>query len=146
MTTIAWDGYRLSADKRSNAGNMMNTVTKVRKLTAGPHAGGLVGGSGDMTTVMEMFAWLEAGAVPEKLPEAQKKDFAEMIVVTREKKVLVYENSAYPIHIENTQYAGGSGRAYALAGMKMGLPAPAAVALASEFDPGTGNGIDTLSL
>jgi ATP-dependent protease HslVU (ClpYQ) peptidase subunit len=66
-----------------------------------------------------------------------------MTVVNRDGSVMRYEG-AWPIPIEDRQFAMGSGRDYARAAMHLGCSAAEAVAVACEFDENCGNGIDTL--
>jgi ATP-dependent protease HslVU (ClpYQ) peptidase subunit len=51
-----------------------------------------------------------------------------------------------PWLILSPQTAIGTGRDYALAAMHCGSTAAEAVAIAALFDPGTGGGVDTVTL
>lgn len=67
------------------------------------------------------------------------------VIELRADGIYVYEGKI-PAKIKNDYYAIGSGSAYAIAAMRLGLTPAEAVALAAEFDPATGGQIDVWSL
>lgn len=142
MTIIAWDGTKLAADKLMSIYGAGTTVTKIRKIN-----GNLVGGAGSSAVVQEMFKWIENGCDPDKFPEKQKAvdTYANMVVITPDKKILTYETTAYPTEIEHDYYAIGSGRDFALALMHVGYGSEYAVIVTNELSAHCGNGVDTLS-
>lgn len=144
MTVVCWDGKILAADKRTSFGGLHAITTKVHRLPNGS----LVGCAGNTAQIGEMIHWLGAGADPDKMPAIQRdaKECVSALVISPEGKVLQYENTPYPIHIENGQWAIGSGRDFALAAMLLGRDAMGAVKVAIVFDAGCGNGIDALTL
>lgn len=138
MTTIAWDGKVLAADKRMVHAGLYATVTKIRRI-----GGLLVAAAGDFDSAQEMFAWIEAGRVPADFPSIQKEsDRYVGILIIEGGKVFKYERSAIPFEIEEPYFAIGSGRDFALAAMACGRTAVEAVEVAALFDVGTGNGVD----
>lgn len=140
MTCIAWDGATLAADKASTCAGLRLTVTKIHKVY-----GRLVAFSGDSDDAMQLLAWFKAGADPSTYPKALERNDTAAYVFDG-KCVLKYTKSAYPELIEDSQFAAGSGRDYALAAMHLGFGARRAVEVACHFDSGCGNGIDTLTL
>jgi len=60
--------------------------------------------------------------------------------------IYVYEGILTAVRIKNEFYAIGSGAPYAMAAMRLGLSPKEAVAIAAEFDPGTGGEIDVWRL
>lgn len=143
MTTVAWDGHTLAADKRSCFGTLIHTVTKIYRVR-----GCLVAGAGDFDRIQEAVAWFESGADPAKLPPFQRdnNDFVGLVVIQPDKTILRYERGPYPFKIESPFYAMGSGRDFAMAAMHLGLKAKEAVQVAMALDSGSGNGIDTMTL
>lgn len=143
MTVIAWDGIELAADRQMTSGNIVSTTNKLRRLR-----GHLCAVTGGYDQGEEMFAWFERGADPKDFPPMQrdKDDWAGLVVVTPESKVLKYERTPYPIRFEAQRIAFGSGRDFALAAMYLGKTAREAVEVASVFDYSCGFGVDTLSL
>lgn len=143
MTVIAWDGKTLAADKRTNFGGLHGTTTKVSRLADGR----LVGCCGNAAQIMEMKHWLTAGADPLAFPAQQRDEekSVSMLVACPDGKLLQYENTPYPLVLENKRWAIGSGRDFAVAAMHLGRDAREAVEIASIFDCGCGNGVDTLT-
>ena len=143
MTTIAWDGHTLAADKRSCFGTLIHTVTKIYRVREC-----LVAGAGDFDRIQEAVAWFASGADPAKLPPFQRdnNDFVGLVVIQPDKTILRYERGPYPFKIESPFYAMGSGRDFAMAAMHLGLKAKEAVQVAMALDSGSGNGIDTMTL
>ena len=97
---------------------------------------------------MEMVAWARGGFKRATFPDMQRdeENSIAMLVIRQKGVIWVYENTPFAIEHEDEQFAIGSGRDYALAAMRLGKSAEEAVLLAAEFDPGTGNGVDTLTL
>lgn len=143
MTTIAWDGQTLAADKRAEYGGCIQVVTKI--FRAGDC---LVGGAGDFSFVLAMVEWVRTGRVAAEYPASQrdKDDWQPVLVIEPSGAAMVYERTSHPIRWERKFGAIGSGKQFALAAMHCGKSAVVAVAVASEFDSGTGNGVDVLRL
>lgn len=143
ITCIAWDGLTLAADKRATVSSLNRTTTKIHRVGKT-----LVGYCGDADQGLEMLAWIRKGAKPVSFPTSQrnKDDWAATLVISPGSVIQLYERTPYPIRYEDKQYAIGSGRDYALAAMHLGKTAKEAVEVACFFDPGCGNGVDTLRL
>jgi ATP-dependent protease HslVU (ClpYQ) peptidase subunit len=142
MTCIAWDGRTLAADKQAtNHDCRNNVVTKVFKWN-----GHLLGIAGHGDLAYEMLDWFKAGCVKADFPEPDSDHYATLMVITPEKKILMYTGRATPVPYEQEFNAIGSGRDYALAAMHLGYDAKKAVAVACHFDVNCGNGIDTVTL
>jgi hypothetical protein len=143
MTTIAFDGKTLAADKRTSFGGLHATTIKVHRVN-----GLLVAGCGTSALICEMRAWLESGADPKEFPAAQRdtKECASVLVIHPNGDIRQYESSPYPLVILDKHWAIGSGRDFAMAAMYLGKTAVEAVEVASVFDTNTGNGVDSLEL
>lgn len=143
MTTIAWDGKELAADKLACYGNCRYTVTKVFRV-----GNCLVGGAGDFSFVLAMVEWVKGGRDPSVFPPSQrdKDDWAATLVIEPDGSASLYERTPQPIRWEQPFGAIGSGKEYALAAMHLGKTAAEAVAVANELDPCSGNGVDRLPL
>lgn len=140
MTIIAWDGQMLAADKRACSGNVVSTVTKIRRIGEM-----LVGVSGSADIAGEMFEWIQNGRKPDQFPEIQRNNDEVTVLVIERGQILCYERSPFPILLEDHYFAIGSGRNYALAAMHCGKNAVEAVEVACHFDPDCGNGVDILA-
>lgn len=143
MTTIAWDGVTLAADKQASASGMIFNVTKIFRVN-----GCLVGAAGDFDRINEMVAWFADGADPAKLPPFQRSndDYVGLLVIRPDLSINKYERATTPFKIESPFFAIGSGRDFAMAAMHLGKTAQEAVEVAAAMDTGTGNGIDTLTM
>ena len=123
-------------------GGHFNTVTKLAR--AGRY---ICGFSGSAQAIGGFVAWLNAGANPAEYPVAKEDDQKAYVLCVRDDRtVWKFENSPYPIGLEDAHAASGSGRDYARAAMHLGKSAREAVEIACLFDESCGNGADTLTL
>lgn len=142
MTVIVWDGKSLAADRRAEAGGVISTITKIRRID-----GLLVGVAGNLCAGLLMFDWIAKGRKPEDYPEVQKKydDGSCGCLVIEGGRVFKYESGPIPLEFEQSFFAIGSGREFAIAAIHCGKTAREAVEIASLFDTGCGNGVDVLT-
>lgn len=142
MTTIAWDGKTLAADKMASDNGVMRTTTKVFKIR--DH---LVGFSGLLDLCVQMREWFTNGCNPADFPARQRTadDFVKMVVIAPTGGIYVYEREPVPFLVEDKTFSTGSGRDFAAAALHLGFSAPEAVKITSELDQFTGNGVDTVS-
>jgi ATP-dependent protease HslVU (ClpYQ) peptidase subunit len=148
MTTIAWDGCTLAADKQATNCGLRRTVKKIARITKGPYEGYLAGFSGLIYLWLELQAWLESGADPKSFPEKQTgtDTSTHVLLISPKGKVYVLEEGPYPSPFEDIIFACGSGRDFALGAMAAGTSAREAVEIASRFDCSSGMGVDVLHL
>ena len=140
MTVIAWDGHTLAADKMTSFGGLHATTSKIHRLADGR----LLAGCGPTALIQEMKYWIARGADPATFPAAQRvaSDSCSMLVVELDGSLLQYETTAYPLRIENRQWALGSGRDFAAMAMRLGTSAAEAVILTADLCHDCGNGVD----
>lgn len=139
MTTIAFDGNALAADKQVTCGSMIGQTTKIRRIN-----GMLVGVSGDASS-LQMFAdWIQLGGHAEKYPQAFKDGDSCAMVIRGDGIVRLYEKAHLPLLLEQKRYAIGSGREFAMAAMACGKTAREAVQIATSLDCYSGQGMDEL--
>lgn len=143
MTCIAFDGKTLAADKLVCFGPTKGTVTKIFR-----HGSELLAVAGNLSIGMETMQWYRDGAAPSAYPAANRNtgDGASLIVIKPDSTVLKYESSPFPFKLEGPFAAFGSGDESAMIAMECGADARRAVELASKYNTGCGNGIDTLEL
>lgn len=143
MTVLAFDGLTLAADKQATSGNTKSTVTKIFRVGAS-----LVGMVGNMSIGMEMLSWFRNGALPEHFPDSNRDmdEGATLVVVRADGTVWEYPSSPEPFRNEGAFCAFGCGSEGAMVAMACGKSAREAVELASIYNAGCGNGVDTLSL
>lgn len=143
MTVIAYDGVTLSADKRAVNSGLIRTTTKIHRLSDGS----VVAYAGTLTSGLEMVKWFENGKKDLSFPKCQTDDdfFATTAHLTEE-GLFIYEVSIIPMKFEDKFFACGSGRDFALSAMYCGKTSAEAVEIASIFENGCGNGVDSMRL
>lgn len=120
---------------------MKRTGTKILRI--GDLAVGFTGPSDRGAAMIE---WVRSGRRPELFPEGQKEDDWAQLVVIEGGRVFSYQQTPYAMVNEDPVYAEGTGRDYALAAMYLGCDAARAVAVACQFDPSSGMGIDAIEV
>lgn len=153
MTTVAWDGTTLAADKQTTSSYIRGKGTKVYRIKmideTHPYHEAIVACWGVYDHLPELLNWFEVeSADPAKYPTFQKDENESIciLMITKLREILTFTSSAYPSRREDQFVAYGSGREFALAAMHLGHCARVAIEVASYFDIYTGNGIDTLTL
>lgn len=139
MTTIAFDGTTLAADRKMGGRYNVQKIFKVPQ--------GYAAGCGDYDYVLEVIQWLRDGSNRDNLPNLPDEDKANIIYITPEGKV-AWLTWPYlrPAMMSEKKVAYGSGSEYALGAMAAGATAKQAVAIACRFDPHTGQGIDSVKV
>lgn len=143
MTTIAWDGLTLAADKQSTCSGLIHKTTKIFK-----HWTGLYGVTGHLTHGLTVYKWItEQNADPALYPEnPSSDDYGYVLHINVDSEIFCYEGYAIPAQMEDKFIAVGSGRDFATAAMYLGQTAVQAIATSSIFDANTGNGVDSFTL
>lgn len=143
MSIVAWDGKTLASDRQATMAEMRRPVTKIWRLESGE----LVGITGLECGGREMAVWYENGADPAKYPPLQATpDWVRLVVVTKRRKIIEYEQRPVPIEMRERFMAWGSGRDYAMGAMAAGADALTAVKIATRFNAFCGCGFDALRL
>lgn len=140
MTVVVWDGITLAADRRAISAGNARPVTKIARI-----GDSLVGFSGEFAAFGTMKAWLSAGRDPATYPRRGDDYWWSCLVIRPDGTIETFESSPYPIINEQTHYAIGSGRDFALAALHLGCDAKRAVEVACALSVECGNGIDTLT-
>ena len=144
MTTIAWDGTTLAADRLAVRDYTRYQVTKIFRFPDGR----LFGASGEHTVCTIMRDWLSKPQTergPRPAIQSDKEYSAHCLEIVSLNEVY-FHNHLGRVQIEDRFAVSGSGEQFALAALYCGRTAREAVELASKLDNGTGNGIDTLDL
>lgn len=144
MTTIAWDGKTLAADKQATCAGLRGTTTKIRRTPTGH----LMAWTGDEDSGRAVAGWYEEGADPAKWPKCQedKELWSRLIVVNCVGEAFTFERQPIAMRVEDAFMAWGSGRDFAMAAMHCGKTAREAVTVASHYDVSTGMGVDAFDL
>lgn len=143
MTTIAWDGRTLAGDKQATCGGLIHTTTKIFK-----HQTGLYGITGHFAHGLAVYKWvIETNSDPKSYPANLSNDeYGYLLHINKKGEIICYEGHPTPVKMEDRFYAIGSGREYATAAMHCGKTAIEAVQIASIYNTGSGQGIDSFTL
>lgn len=143
MTTIAFDGVSLAADRKVGGVNNARKIFKLKK-------GGYIAGAGYYDDLVEVARWIDAGMKDEACPFAGKHS------IENESEYLYVDKAGNPhwltspwlrpVRITEKHVAMGSGGDFALGAMKAGANARKAVAIACQCDPESGFGIDVVKV
>lgn len=138
MTTIAWDGKSLAADKQVGDGWTLSKIWKLKD-------GSLFSGCGYYDHLAEVADWLNHGGKTEKKPWLPNEQESSFIWIDA-KGTCHWLTYPYlrPIKFSEKIVAVGSGGAYALGAMRAGADAKRAIEIASEYDPATGKGVTVM--
>lgn len=136
MTTIAWDGTYLAADKQ--AGNHY-VVGKIFPIPGGRY----LAGAGYYDQIVEVAAWLQAGGEADKKPNFPAEGDSSSLLLVEPSGTAYWLTWPFLRLVEiNEPFAAmGSGEDLAVGAMAMGASAKKAVSIATRFDPYTGKGI-----
>lgn len=140
MTTVAWDGRTLAADRRVTGGSAIAAVTKLRAYPDGRVAGV----AGCIVRGRLFLDWL---GDPQRAEAPDWQDHVDEHVIALE----IFPNGAIRRHgrhgwhpIAGRLAAIGSGAGFALGAMAAGKSAAGAIRIAGRFDEFTGNGVTCL--
>ncbi len=141
MTTAAFDGICLAADRQRNAPNGKTAVSKIR-LNVGKYAAFTA--AGQEWAIEEVADWLSKGAKPSKRPTFDGDDAVHCLMVGKDGNAYAITGKRPTIWPILDKYAAiGSGGDYALGAMAAGKNSIEAVEIASMFCRNTGLGVDT---
>lgn len=138
MTTIAWDGTYLAADKQASG---RYTVGKVFPMADGS----FLAGAGNYSQIIEIATWIATGGAEAAKPNLCEEQTSEVLWVFPDGSAY-WLTWPYLRRVKlNEKFATlGSGGDYALGALAMGATAKQAVQIASRFDADTGKGITTV--
>jgi ATP-dependent protease HslVU (ClpYQ) peptidase subunit len=135
VTTVAWDGKTLAADRQVSSGSAVYRATG--KLHAIP--GGVIGCCGSVPQIQRALNWIRAGM---KGDAPELDEFGAISVIDGE--VAIWDDET-PIPIgAGERIAIGSGGSWAMAAMDFGKSAIEAVEYAATRDHDTGCGVDSV--
>lgn len=139
MTTVAYRDGVMAADTAATwdmGGNYRTRSVKIYRSR-----GCLIGICGDYYAAQMFVDWFEENEEGENRPASSEAgDFLAMVAYPNGRLYTV--NCFYTLVEEDSNFfAIGSGAAYALSAMELGLSAPAAVEHAAKFDIYTGGEI-----
>lgn len=141
MTTVAWDGKMLAADRRVSYGTMSDAnTTKIVKSKKG-----LCGAAGNTAMCAAFKRWFLAGEKGESPVLARDGESATACIVRPDGVRIMYDNYGW-YEVDPGPFALGSGWEIAMGALRKGASAQEAVAIAASIDGATGNEIDVLEM
>lgn len=142
MTTIAFDGKLVAADRRISGDG--HALTHVRKLHS-VSGRWIVASAGTAADCDAFLRWVKdhGHLMPDNPAPNEGDEFQGLVIDRRTGKVTYYDldGKAFPV---TAPIAIGSGAQYARGAMLAGKDARAAVKIAAQCDGGTGGKIDYL--
>lgn len=138
MTTVCWDGEILAGDRQGTIDGTPYPITKVAKVK-NKLGTFLVGFCGDIGDGQAFIEYVKRGF--EKEP---KYDGFTGIVIARDGAVHLYGDANVCV-FRPEYFTVGSGGAFARGAMAFGASAIEAVLVATDLDPATGLGVDSVS-
>jgi ATP-dependent protease HslVU (ClpYQ) peptidase subunit len=138
MTTVAWDGKILAADRLANDQGMPIEARKIFTLQDGR----MLAFAGSFNDAYDVVSWLNGeGAEPGNLEEFSA------ILIDFDGLPYLLQGGMQMLPLDPSKpHAIGCGRDFAIATMHLGGTAVDAVMVASKFDVNTGLGVDAFRI
>lgn len=139
MTTAVWRAGVIAADR------LMDSWMEACKLFR-LKSGSVLTGAGNYDDIVEVAAWLDAGAKEDTKPALSTGDEGTDFLLAKPDGTAYWLSCPFlrPVRILEPYAAVGSGKQYALAAFAMGARPKRAIEIARQFDPQTGKGIDVI--
>jgi hypothetical protein len=142
MTSVAWDGVTLAADRQAVHNNTPVLWAKLRKITFRGEPAYLAF-AGEIDQCNSVVDWIVAGCDPDKIPVIETKNFS-ILVITKSKKAFYLNDGFFFYEMGKSKWAIGSGADFALGAMAHGATAEEAVGIACTLDVNSGLGVDSV--
>lgn len=147
MTTIAWDGKSLAADRCSWSGGARRALRKVFKVTAPDGRRFLVGFAGDGSFAMAILAWMRGERerpTPLDFITSDKLENQCALVIDEQLRIWQLGGSLFYSRMQERIYAYGGGQDFAWGALEAGATARQAVQIAIKRSDYAGLGVDTV--
>lgn len=148
MTTIAWDGHTLAADRCSWSGGARRGVRKVFRCTAPDGRRFLVAFAGDGTFALQVLAWMRGKRDrpnPTDFCPLDKIDHQCALVIDEQRVCWQLGNSLFYSRMRERIYAYGGGQDFAWGALEAGATARKAIQIAIKRSDYAGLGVDAVS-
>lgn len=143
MTTIAWDGKTLAADRAAWSSGQKYRVRKVHKIRASDGQQFLVALTGDGHYATALLEWMQGGRHPGPYPFDE--DYSIAIVIDERKRIwrLGSKMLRYCPVLEKV-HACGAGQDFAIGALEAGATAAQAIRIAMKRSDYAGLGVDVV--
>ena len=151
MTVIVWDGENLATDRQATDGSHKWETDKAWYITRGDSVY-IVSGVGLLKNIVNLREWYKEGADPKNYSLNGSSSSngqlvtQQLLVVSQDKGLFVYEDSPYPIHRGFEPCAFGEGKEYAYGALAMEATSVEAINIANSYSLHCGKGIALYSL
>jgi len=137
MTTIAVRAGVMAADRLLDGWQAVGKIFRLKD-------GSLLGGAGNYDDILEIVAWLNAGAKPDARPDIPA-DVNDLVLLDTDGAIYwLTDPFLRRVKVTEDFYAVGTGAKVALGAMDMGASAKRAVEAACRYDESTGLGVDVI--
>lgn len=144
MTTIAWDGRSMAADKGHWFGNVAIPITK---LFCVYYEGNrcAVSGAGTARWILSAVEWLAKDAcIREQTPPYLGND-GQLLLGNALGELFVFEGRMERTRLNVPFFAIGAGGEMAMGALAAGASAKKAVEIVIQYGPGASNGVDVIT-
>lgn len=142
MTTIAWDGRTLAADKGSWFGGLHQPVRKVHRVTAPDGRRFLVAMAGDAVFATQCLRWMrgEIDNPGRCLGGDENRDV--MVVIDERRRIWRLSSRLVYVPYEGKVHAHGAGQEIALGALMAGADAVKAIKITMQVSDFAARGVD----
>lgn len=142
MTTIAFDGETLAADRGSWSGGFHQDAKKVHRVTAPDGRVFLVGLMGNAAFATDVLRWMRGGPHPGQCLDADKEHDCAVVVDVRRR---VWRLSAHRLTYREApgrMHSAGAGQEIAMGALMAGADAVKAVRITMQVSDYAARGVD----
>mgnify|MGYP003149565023 CR=1 len=150
MTVVVWDGETLATDRQASDGSLKWETDKAWYVMRDdkPY---IVSGVGYLKYIVSLREWFINGAVPNEYPYGLKDSATrittqQLVVVDKDKGLIVYDDSPYPTVHGFVPCAFGDGKEFSYGALSMGATSSEAVGVTNEHSLHCGKGVAIYSL
>lgn len=144
MTTIAWDGTTLAADRCSWSGGVRRGVRKVFKVTAPGGSRYLVAFAGDGSFAMAVLAWMRGGRRPDPLGFLTQNELGNQccLAIDERRRCWSLSNNLFWHPMRERIFAFGAGQEFAWGALEAGASARRAIEITAKRSDYAALGVD----
>lgn len=142
MTTIAWDGRTLAADKGSWCGGFHHAVKKVHRVTAPDGRRYLVAFCGDPVFATSILRWMRGEVENPGICLDADKDRDSAVVVDESLQVWRLSARLVYVPIEGRLHTHGAGQEIAMGALMAGADAVKAIRITMQVSDFAARGVD----
>lgn len=141
MTTIAWDGTTLAAEKGSWSGGLHQAVRKVHRVTASDGRRFLMAMAGDAVFATQVLRWMRGGDHPGQcLLDDMSRDVA--VVIDERRRIFRLSSRLVYVPYEGKVHAHGAGQEIALGALMAGADAVKAIKITMQISDFAARGVN----